>query len=166
MKAKNNEDVYKAVLHFSYYLTGSIVLAVCIFSAFMKTSSVEVNRILEKTEEYDLIQMKQANLTESMDTLYFYTSLLNSDPIINRSLMYNVLSSRKIEMLNEIETMDEKDCLLYKRVAGQMDVFFAIKDSIGTASSEEETVRADLIRCISDNKQMARRLSIGGLTVN
>jgi hypothetical protein len=164
MKARNSKDVYKAMLTFCYYLVASITLGVCIFSCFMKTSSVEVYKILAKTQEYDFIQTQQVNMTESVDTLYFYSSLLNSDPKINNSLMYNVISGRKLQLANTVGSMAEKDCRLYKKLAGQMNTFLSIKDSIRLAMTEEEMVRADLIRCISDNRKVTRQMAVGGLT--
>lgn len=164
MRAKNSEDVYKAMLTFCYYLLAAIVLGVCVFSCFMKTSSVEVYKILAKTQEYDFIQIQQVNMTESVDTLYFYSSLLNTDPKINNSLMYNVISGRKLHMINVVQAMDEKDCRLYKRLTNQMNTFLNIKDSIRLAMTEEELVRTDLLRCISDNKKVTRQMAVGGLT--
>ncbi|MDR2915110.1 MAG: type VI secretion system transmembrane protein TssQ [Tannerella sp.] len=164
MRARNSEDVYKAMLIFCYYLAASIVLGVCIFSCFMKTSSVEVYKILSKTQEYDFIQTQQINMTESVDTLYFYSSLLNTDPQINNSLMYNVISGRKLHLINTVGSMAEKDCNLYKRLTGQMNTFLSIKDSIRLAMTEEEMVRADLMKCISDNRNVTRQMAVGGLT--
>ena len=164
MKAQNSDDVYKAMLTFCYYLVAAIALAVCIFSCFMKTSSVEVSKILAKTQEYDFIQTRQVNMTESVDTLYFYSSLLNSDPKINNSLMYNVISGRKLYLNSAVESMEEKDCRLYKKLTNQMNTFLGVKDSIRLAMTEEEMVRADLIRCISENRNVTRRMAVGGLT--
>lgn len=166
MQAKNSDKVHKAIVRFSLSLAASVALAVCVFWGFMKTSSVEVSRILDKTSEYDLIQMKQVELTEKMDTLYFYTSLLNSDPKVNHILMQNNLSSKKIQFSNNLsEISDSRDCRLYRKLSTQLSTFFNIKDSIKIASSDEELVRADLMRCISDNRKITRRLSTGGLTI-
>lgn len=164
MKAKNSEDVYKGMRTFCYYLVAAIILGVCIFSCFMKTSSVEVHKILAKTQEYDFIQTQQVNMVEGVDTLYFYSSLLNSDPKINNSLMYNVISGRKLHLINSVNNMEEKDCRLYKKLTNQMNNFLSIKDSIRLAMTEEEMVRADLIRCISDNRKVTRQMAVGGLT--
>lgn len=164
MRAKNAEDVYKSMLTFCYYLVASIALGVCIFSCFMKTSSVEVDRILAKAQEYDFIQTQQVSMTESVDTLYFYSSSLNSDPKINNSLMYNVISSRKLHLINVVNSMSERDCRLYKTLTSQMNTFLSIKDSIRLAMTEEEMVRTDLLRCISDNRNVTRQMAVGGLT--
>ncbi len=164
MKSKNNQDVRQAILQFSYYLIALVFLAVCIFSGFMKTSSVEVDKILAKTQEYDHIRVKQIDLTESMDTLYFYTSLLNPDRKIYNTQMYNVISQRKQLFLETTSGMNEKDYRLYKKLAGQINTFLSMKDSIFQAASTEELVRIDLLRCISDNKKVTRRLSVEGIS--
>lgn len=166
MSIKNNKEVISAVRKFSYYLVALVFLAVVIFSGFMKTSSVEIDKILEKTQEYDYIQMKQIGLTESMDTLYFYSTLLNSDQKINTPLMFNVISERKNNFMARASDLPEKDCRLYKRLASQLNTFLGVKDSIHLISKNEEMLRADLVRCISDNRQASRRLAIGGLTYN
>lgn len=163
---KNNDEVLKSVRRFSYYLIGLVCLGVLIFAGFMKTSSVEINRILEKNQEYDYIQIKQISMTESMDTIYFYAGLLNSDKKINTSLMFNVISERKNRFLAQTDQLPEKDCRIYKNMAGQMNVFLSVKDSINIATREEDLLRADLLRCISDNRQAARSLSLGGLSYN
>lgn len=163
---RNNKEVLQAVRKFSYYLIGLVALAVTMFAAFMKTSSVEIDHILEKTQEYDYIQMRQIALTESMDTLYFYSSLLNTDKKINTSLMFNVISERKNIFLAQTEKLLDKDCLIYKKLGVQMNVFLSVKDSIHISTREEDLLRADLLRCISDNRQAARTLSLGGLSYN
>ena len=163
---KNNKEVLLAVRKFSYYLIGAVALAIIIFAGFMKTSSVEIDRILAKTQEYDYIQMKQIALTESMDTLLFYTSLLNTDQKINTSLMFNVISERKNQFLNQTDLLLEKDSKIYRRLGAQMNIFLSVKDSIHISTREEDLLRADLLRCISDNRQTARTLSLGGLQYN
>lgn len=161
---RNNKEVLQAIRTFSYYLICLVALAVIIFAGFMKTSSVEINRILDKTQEYDYIQMKQIALTESMDTLYFYTSLLNTDQKINTSLMFNVISERKNRFLTQTDQMADKDSRIYKKLGVQLNTFLSVKDSIHIAKREEDLLRADLLRCISDNREAARTLSFGGLS--
>ncbi len=165
MKAKNNDKVRQAIYRFVKYLIASVALAVCIFFGFLKTSAIEVNKILDKTVEYDLIQARQVELTEKMDTLYFYASLLNTDPTINHVLMQNTLSNRKLQFSNVVSDVSDRDFRLYKRLSQQMNVFLNIKDSIKVSISEEELVRTDLLRCISDNRNIKRRLSTGGITI-
>lgn len=164
MKSKNNEDVRKGMLRFSYYLAGTVFLAICIFFGFMKTSAIEVSKIMDKTKEYDKIQMQQVRFTESVDSIYHYIQLLNSDPKINNVLLYNYVSDKKIRLVNQTGAMQERDVRFYKKLSQQMNTFLETKDSIRIAKRDEEMVRMDLARCISDNKQITRRISIGGLT--
>ena len=163
-KIKNYEAVRKAILQFSLYLMGSVILTILFFFCFMKTSSVEVSRILDKAKDYDWIQTMQLDLTEKMDTLYYYTSLLDSDSKLNYRLMQNTLSGRKIQFINALSVMSEKDCRLYKKLAPEMNLFFDIKDSILVSTSELNTVREELIRCVDDNRKITRKISTGGLT--
>lgn len=162
MNAKNNDDVLKAILKFSAYLLVSVIVAVCSFSLFMKTSLVEVNRIIEKTGDYDFIQLKQVHLTESVDSMYFYSTLLNVDDIyVNRSVMYNVLSTKTLQFKNELEGLTQEDCLLYKQLSGKMGDFILLKDSIHMANLEVERLREEYVRCMNRNKEITRRLFTG-----
>lgn len=164
MNSKNSEDVRKGMLRFCYYLAGSIFFAICILYCFMQTASVEVSRILSKTREYDVIQMQQVRITESVDSIYFYAKLLNADTKINSLRLHNYLSDNKIRITNTLSSMDTKDFQLYHKLSSQMNTFFEIKDSIRIANRDGEILKMDLARCISDNKQITRRMSIGGLT--
>ena len=164
MKAQNYETVRKAILVFTLYLTVSVVTATCFFFFFMRTSSEEVSRILEKVSEYDRIQSRQLDLTEKMDTLYYYASLLNPDSKINYRLMQNALSDRKIRFLSILSELPERDCRLYRKLAERLNIILDTKDSIIITSSELNTVREDLIRCVSDNRKVTRKISTGGLS--
>lgn len=164
MNAKNNNEVYKAIVRFSIYLFVSIVITVGSFSLFMKTSLVEVNRIISKTSNYDMIQMKQVHLTESVDSLYYYSTLLNADDIyINRSVMYNVLSTKSLQFRNELDNLTAEDCLLYKHLSGKTGDFILLKDSIHLANLEVERLREEYIRCMNRNKELTRRLFTGNV---
>jgi hypothetical protein len=129
----------------------------------MKTSSIEVQGILDKTEEYDKIYTNQLMLIESVDSIYQYTSLLNTSPQINDILLQSIISTRKMNLLDYLNSMDERDCRIYKKVINDLNVFLKIKDSIRITSIQEELVRSDLLRCVDENKQVSRKLSAGGL---
>jgi hypothetical protein len=163
-KVKNYSAVKKAVWQFSVYLVASVVMSICFFFCFMKTSSVEVSRILDKAKEYDRIQTTQLDLTEKMDTMYYYASLLRFGSGINYRLMQSTLSNRKIQFSNALSAISERDCRLYKRLAPEINVFFDTKDSIVVTKSELNSVREELIRCVSDNRKVTRKISTGGLT--
>lgn len=166
MKPKNNEIIRKAYYQFSGYLMVCVALGVLIFYTFIKTSSVEVNKILAKTEEYDLVYVQEIDLANRVDSVLYYLSLLNSGPRINDLLLQSTISNQKMSLLNYMNSMDGKNCLVYKKVIGEMNVFLSSKDSIRMLSSEEEMARNELLRCVEDNRQAVRKLSVGGLTFN
>jgi hypothetical protein len=164
MAAKNNRDVIKAIIRFSVYLLGSVLLAVCIFSSLMKTATVEMNAISQKSESYVLLRMKQLQLAESVDSIYYYSTLLNSgDVYINQSAIYNMLSIRTIRFNNAVEEMSSDDCLVYKRLSDKLGDLFMLKDSIRMSLAEQETLRDEYVRCMNRNKDMTRRLFTGSV---
>lgn len=165
MKAQNNKDIKKSIINFSCYLVISVFFAICIFSAFMKASSVEVYRILAKTSEYDKIQQKQVYLTEKVDSIYFYTTLLNSSSFINYTSVHLSLSNKKISLTEEASRLQDKDARLYKKLAKDMSVFFSIKDSIRRMTAEEDKYRADLVRCITEGRTAVRRNALTSPTL-
>ena len=160
MKAENNKEVRKGYLRFTGFLILIVSCTVCALYGFMKTSSVEVSKILTKTGEYDRVYMQ---LMESMDSVINYISLLNTSPKINDLLLQNVISRKKIILMERMGMMNDKDCKLYNKVITDLNTLLSIKDSIRMLTMQEEMVRSDLIRCVDENKQVSRKLSAGGL---
>ena len=89
---------------------------------------------------------------------------MNSSPKINDLLLQSVVSNRKMQLQNQINALDEKDFLLYKKLAGNINVFLGVKDSIRLAEKEESIVREDLMRCVKENREISRKLKVGGIT--
>lgn len=162
MKALNNKAIRKEYFHFSGYFILTVMVTVSSLYFFMKTSSIEVKKILEKTEEYDRIYTRQLSLIQSVDSIYEYMSLLNS-PKINDLLLQNVISKKKISLQDNLGSMDERDCMIYRKLVNDLNIFLRIKDSIRIVSIQESLVREDLLRCVDENKQISRKLSAGGL---
>ncbi len=159
MNAKNNKEVIRAILQFTLFLIGSVSLAVCMFASFMKTSVVEMRQIFDKSAVYDQLHMKQVILTESIDSIYFYSTLVNPDnSYINHTYMLNTLSTRSLLFGKSLESMSSDDCLIYKRLSANMDEFFKLKDSIRTAELQLNLLRDEYTRCINNQKDMNRRL--------
>src|SRR5699024_4539047 len=153
MKAKNNKAVRTAYFQFSGYLILTVTLAVGSLYFFMKTSSIEVKRILVKTEEYDKRYSRQILLTESVDSIYQYLSLLNTSPKINDLLLQDVISNKKMRLLDKLNTMDTKDCMIYMDLIHNLNTLLQVKDSIRIMTIQEELVRGDLLRCVDENKK-------------
>lgn len=163
MKALNNKAIRKEYFHFSGYFILTVMVTISSLYFFMKTSSIEVKKILEKTEEYDRIYTRQLSLIQSVDSIYEYMSLLNTSPKINDLLLQNVISKKKISLQDNLGSMDERDCMIYRKLVNDLNIFLRIKDSIRIVSIQESLVREDLLRCVDENKQISRKLSAGGL---
>lgn len=161
MKPRNNTEVRKAYLKFSCYLTGCVILAVAIFACFLKTSSTEVKRITEQTLKYDYVYAKELSLSNSVDSVYQYMKLMNTSPQINDVLLQSVVSVRKMNLLKYMQSMDDKDCRLYKQLLENINMFLSVKDSIRLLSIQEEMVKKDLMQCIQDNWKTRRNLNVG-----
>ena len=158
MNAQNNKAVIKAIVHFTAFLLCSVGLAVCMFASFMKTSVVEMRLIFDKSAAYDQLHMKQVILTESIDSIYYYSNLVQPNSYINHSLMLNTLSTRSILFDKELESIGGDDCLIYKQLSTNMDDFFKLKDSIRTSELQLELLRDEYRRCMNNIKDMNRRL--------
>ena len=120
--------------------------------------------MMAKTVEYDNIYSAELNMVVAVDSIYQYMSLMNSSPKINDLLLQSVVSNRKMQLQNQINALDEKDFLLYKKLAGNINVFLGVKDSIRLAEKEESIVREDLMRCVKENREISRKLKVGGIT--
>ncbi|MDR2679923.1 MAG: hypothetical protein LBC47_03845 [Tannerella sp.] len=164
MRARNNQEVVKAVIHFSAYMFVSVVLAVGIYSSFMQASVVEVRQILEKSGKYDHLQMTQVVLTETVDSMYYYAMLINSsDVLINQPAMFTMLSNKSISFNESLTGLHQDDCLNYKKLAGKLGDLIQLKDSIRVANVGLDVLKDEYIRCIEKNKNMRRRLFTGSI---
>lgn len=163
MKPLNNNSVRKGYLRFSGFLIICVSVSVFCFYSYMKTASAEVKIILAKTMEYDNIYTTELNTAVTVDSIYQYMILMNSSPKINDLLLQSVVSNRKMQLQNKINGLNEQDFLLYKKLAGNINVFLGVKDSIRLAEKEEAVVREDLMRCVRENREISRKLKVGGI---
>lgn len=164
MKARNNKEVIKAIMHFSAYMFASVVLAVGIYSSFMQTSIVEVGQIMEKSGKYDHLQMTQVVLTETVDSMYYYAMLINSsDVLINQPAMFTMLSNRSISFNESLTGLNQDDCLNYKKLSVKLGDLIQLKDSIRVTNVGLDVLKDEYMRCIEKNKNMRRRLFTGSV---
>lgn len=164
MRAKNHKEITKAYWKFSGYLVACVCIGVLIYFCYIKTAGIEVDRIVKKTEEYDKIYVRQIELANRIDSLYRYTTMFNTN--LNDVYLLHTVSNRKQEILSDMEDMSSRDVRLYQKLMSEVNTFLSVKDSIRMLKNEEELVKADLLKCVEDNKQTSRRLTIGGITVN
>ncbi len=163
MRSQNHQAINKAYRKFSGYLFTIVLIGVSAYFFYMRTTVTEVERIVDKTEEYDKIYVRQVELAGRIDTLYRYMMLFNSGK--NDILLQNSVSRRKQEILSSMDDMSSSDVRLYQKLMSQVNTFLSIKDSIRTARIEEELVRSDLMKCVEDNKQATRKVTLGGITL-
>lgn len=163
MRAQNHTEITKGYLKFSGYLIACVFTGVLIYFSYIHTSYIEVNRIVDKTEEYDKIYVKQIDLANRIDSLYRYTMMFNTNK--NDIHLLRSVSSRKQEILTVMDDMSSRDIRLYQKLMSEVNVFLGVKDSIRTAKSEEGMIKTDLLKCTEENKQASRQLTIGGITV-
>lgn len=164
MRPRNYQEVNKAYRQFSAYLVACVAIAVLSFSFYRHTAGIEVDRIIAKTEEYDKIYVRQTDQINQIDSLYFYTSLLNTS--LNDAALMNIINRRKQELLTGMDKMNTGDVRLYKLLLSECNGFLSIKDSIRMLRQEEELVKIDLFKCMKKNRTTTRRLRMGGITIN
>ena len=164
MKAQNSKDITLGYLRFAGYLAACVFTGVLIYFCYIRTSNVEVDCIVEKTEEYDKIYVRQIELAGRIDSLYQYTMMFNTN--LNDVHLLSLVSRRKQEILSSMDDMNNRDVRLYQKLMTEVNTFLSVKDSIRMARTEEDLVRTDLLKCTEENKQASRRLTIGGITVN
>ena len=165
MKAKNSEKIIHVYLKFAGGLFISTALSMTLLAGFIHTNSSEYKLMKSKTEEYDKIYAGQIALVDKVDSLYNYLSLMGSNEQLNQIMLQKVVSTRKMELIEELQRMDTKDVLIYNNLASQINVFLETKEAIRKAVIEESLVRNDLMRCVQDNKQAARKLTLGNISV-
>ena len=164
MRAKNSKDVTLGYCKFSIFLIASVFTGVLIYFCYINTSNVEVNRIVDKTVEYDKIYALQIDLSNRIDSLYSYATMFNTN--LNDAQLLRSVSRRRQEIMSIMNNMSNRDVRLHQRLMREVNVFIDIKDSIRIAKVEEDMVKADLLRCAEENRQTSRRLSLGGITIN
>lgn len=160
MKAINHNAVLKGYLSFSACMALVISLFMLMSYCFISTSMFESAKIETRAVVFDKVFSTQVNIVDRVDSLYNYLTLINSSYRVNDIVIQNVASTRKMQLLDDIGNMDEKDMLLYKSLITNINRFLAVKDSIRILKNQEETLKEDLQRCITSEQQAARKLSL------
>lgn len=164
MRALNHKEITIGYLKFSGYLAACILIGVLVYTCYNLTCDVEVKRIVEKTEEYDKIYVRQTDLSKRIDDLYDHITLFNTN--LNDAQLLHSVSRRKQEILSMMEDMSSRDVRLYQKLMSEINTFLAVKDSIRMAKTEENMIKTDLLKCTDENRQLSRRLTLGGIMLN
>lgn len=164
MRAQNHQEITRAYWKFSGYLAICVAIGVFSFFFYKRTTQIEVDRIIAKTEEYDKIYVQQMEVINRIDSLYLYTTLFNTN--LNDASLLNSVNRRKQELLSDIESMNSSDIRLHKILLSEYNGFLGVKDSIRILKQEEDLVKSDLMKCMEDNRKTTRQLRIGSITIN
>ncbi|MDR2804996.1 MAG: type VI secretion system transmembrane protein TssQ [Dysgonamonadaceae bacterium] len=160
MQVKNSKDVSRGYWSFSLYLASCVAVGVCAWFSYLRTSEIEVKRIVDKTKEYDAIYLQQTDITFQIDTLYRYAGLFNSN--LNDERLQGAVSWRKQAILAGLDKLDRRDVRLHRKLMGGMNTFLNAKDSIRILRDEETMIKSELRKCMEENRQASRKITIGG----
>lgn len=166
MKSLNNKDVRRGYMRFSWAMVVVIAMPVVMCYALYSTAAHESKLIESRSVAFDNTFTQQIEIVDKVDTLYNYISILNTSPRINDVVVQSVISSKKMSLMDELESLDSKDVLLYRNLLNSVNRFLTIKDSIRIVANEEQTVRLELKRCITADQQASRKLSLEGVQTN
>lgn len=166
MRARNSQSVIKSYLLFSICMAMSIFTFILMWWSMISTAQYEASKIEAQTEVLDRAFAMQTEAVDRVDSLYNYMVLLNSDKRINNLVVQNVISTKKMQLLNAFENMNEKEILLYRDLTISMNKFLLTKDSIRILIQQEDLVKNDLQRCITSYKQALQKLSLEGMQMN
>lgn len=164
MKPLNNDTIRKAYFRFSCFLIGSVAIAVLSFYSYLRIQSEEIRVVMAKKIEYDRFYSTELNMVASVDSIYQYMKLFNTSHKINDLLLQRVISSKKQAMQHLMNDMNERDCYLYRKLMESTNTLLSAKDSIRIIKKEEDIVRDDLSRCVKENREISRKLKVGGIT--
>lgn len=166
MKAINSKSVTKSYLLFSFCMAGSVFIFILMWWSMIFTAKYESSKIEAQTEVLDRAFTMQTETVDRVDSLYNYMVLINSDKRINDVVVQNVVSTKKMQLLRNLESMNERDILLYRNLTVSMNKFLLTKDSIRVLIQREDLVKNDLQRCITADKQALQKLSLEGMQTN
>lgn len=164
MRPQNHKKILHGYWKFSLFLASCVAVGVITYSSYRQSCKVEVNRIIEKTEEYDRIYIQQTELSGRIDTLYQYVQLFNTNK--NDVALQSAVSKRKQEIFTMMEDMSGRDVKLHQKLMSQINTFLSAKDSIRLLTIQEDLLRVDLQKCMDENKQLSRKITIGSITLH
>jgi Mg2+/Co2+ transporter CorB len=75
------------------------------------------------------------------------------------------VTGRKQEISASMENLNSRDLRLYRKLMDGINTFLSTKDSIRILTEEETLLKRDLKKCIDENKQATRKLTLGGITL-
>lgn len=166
MKALNHREVVRSYSRFAQQMIYLVVGALVCIYFFLKTSSVEIAEIRRKTGDSEQIFNEQIAISDGFTEIFNTYRTLGSSPHVNPDFFMNVIATKKLSIGNMTQRLPSKDVLIHQYLLSEMDGFLRTRDSISVMKRMEDVVRADLLRCNEENKNVTRRLSVGRLSFN
>lgn len=164
MKALNYKDVVRSYCRFSEYMVYLVATTLLCIGFFLKTSSIEISAIKEKTGDSERIFNEQISFCDDFTVIFETYRSLETAMTTNPEFFMNSIATKKLETGNRIQTLPDKDVLIHQHLLSQMDGLLRTRDSISVMKRTEDIARADLIRCNEENRNITRRLSLGRLS--
>lgn len=158
MKAKNNQEIKRAYQLFGLSLCLAILTGVGSIWFFLLASNREVGMIECRSEVYNRVFEQQVTLAVMVDSIYNNMVLLNSNRQLNEAVLQGRISSGKMQLQGSLMTMETGDMLLYNRLLECMAPILETKDSIRILTRQQEMVKAELGRCIEENRSATRKI--------
>lgn len=160
MKAINHSSVVKGYITFSICMVLVVSVFVLMSHCFISTSVFESFKIASKAVAFDKTFSTQVQFVDRVDSLYNYMLLINSGHRVNDIMIQNIASTKKMQLLDDMNTMDKEDMVLYNKLIMNVNKFLLVKDSIRILKNQEETLKEDLQRCITSERKASRKLSL------
>ena len=164
MKALNNKEVMRSHIKFAFYMVALVAVSqLCVFS-FMKVSSAEVSAIKERTGDSEEIYAAQIAISEDFSDIFGLYRTFDLSENVNPDFLMHSIVTKKMNVSNRVQTLGERDAVLYRHLLLKMDDFLRVRDSISALKKVEATAKEDLIRCNEESRNITRRVRVGRLS--
>ncbi|MFD2934966.1 type VI secretion system TssO [Spirosoma flavum] len=150
MKSLNHKEISQAFNRFMAWFASLLLVTITCVYSYVKTSSNQLSRLSQQKEAFDQIFLRDAMLTDKVDSLYNYMSLLNTDRIRDDRQMQRLITKKK-EEFTKLVTQQQKTqryFVVYNRLFSHINEMLLMKDSLNKAMVEEGDLRDELKDCL------------------
>ncbi len=150
MKSLNHKEISRAFNRFLVWFAGLLVLTTaCVYSC-QRTSEQQATQLIRQKEAFDRYYIIDATLSDRVDSLYTYMSMLNTSQIRNDRQMQRLITKKKEEFIRQVnqEQQTQKYFTVYNRLLGHINEMLLVKDSLNRAILQESDMREDLKNCL------------------
>jgi len=159
MKALNYREINRRYVFFLLFLTLLLSLPVLYYFLFINTSRQQINKIIEKKNQFDFVFKKREQLCAKIDTLNNFLNMLNTGQIYNEVALERTILKLKNDALLEIEVLEVNDpdrYGMFKKLLFDVEKAIDNKKILQQAMTEEEEQKKKLMECIEANKKIKK----------